>query len=123
MIQPLDVYFNRQYKVIARKLYDYVRLHDLDINLANRNNIIKMNSLIYNQLSSKLFNPMIRYAWYQSGYLENDPGTFRNVKEICFTLENDSCSMEKCSQLTFILCSWCQKSLCIHHFFIDYHIH
>ncbi|CAF3988058.1 unnamed protein product [Rotaria sp. Silwood1] len=25
MIQPLDVYFNRQYKVIARKIYDHIR--------------------------------------------------------------------------------------------------
>ena len=123
MIQPLDVYFNRQYKVIARKLYDYVRLHDLDINLAQRNNIIKMNSLIHNQLSSNLFNPMIRHAWFQSGYLKNNPGVFRNVKEICFTLENNSCSVKKCGEATFICCSWCQQSLCINHFFIDYHIH
>ena len=62
MIQPLDVYFNRQYKMIGRKLYEYVRLHCIDINLAQRNNIIKINSLMHNQLSSKEFNAMIKYA-------------------------------------------------------------
>jgi hypothetical protein len=123
MIQPLDVYFNRQYKLIARKLYDYVRLHDIDINLAQRNNIIKMNSLIYNQLSSKSFNRMIQYAWYQSGYLQHDPGPFKNVKEVCFTFEHNSCSVNKCDETTFICCSWCERSLCINHFFLDYHVH
>ena len=59
MIQPLDVYFNRQYKMIGRKLDEYVRLHCIDINLAQ---IIRMNSLIHNQLSSKEFNAMIKYA-------------------------------------------------------------
>ena len=48
--------------MIGRKLYEYVRLHCIDINLAQRNNIIKMNSLIHNQLSSKEFNAMIKYA-------------------------------------------------------------
>ena len=79
MIQPLDVYFNRQYKMIGRKLYEYVRLHSIDINLAQRNNIIKMNSLIHNQLSSKEFNTMIKYAWYKPGYLTAYPGNFRDV--------------------------------------------
>ena len=123
MIQPLDVYFNRQYKVIARKLYDYVRLHNMDINLAERNNIIKMNSLIHNQLSSKAFYRMIQYAWFQSGYLRNDPGAFKNVKEICFSFQSNSCSTDHCDEFTFICCSWCEKSLCINHFFVDYHIH
>jgi hypothetical protein len=122
-IQPLDVYFNRQYKVIARKLYDYIRLHNVDINLAQRNNIIKLNSLIHNQLSSKTFNCMIRYAWFQSGYLKNHPGTFKNVKELCFTFKDNSCSIDNCNETTFICCSWCEKSLCINHFFIDYHVH
>jgi hypothetical protein len=123
MIQPLDVYFNRQYKLIARKMYDYVRLHDIDINLAQRNNIIKMNSLIYNQLSSKLFTRMIQYAWFQSGYLKTDPGPFKNVKEICFTFEHYLCNVNNCNETTFICCSWCENSLCFNHFFLDYHIH
>ena len=92
MIRPLDVYFNRQYKLIARKMYDYVRLYGIEINLAQRNNIIRMNSLIDNQLSSKSFTRMIQYAWFQSGYLQADPGSFRNVKEACFTF---SCNVMK----------------------------
>jgi hypothetical protein len=64
MIQPLNIYFNLQYKVIARKFYYYIRLHNVGIKLAQRNNLIKMNSLIHNQLSSKTFNRMIQYTWF-----------------------------------------------------------
>ncbi|CAF5070504.1 unnamed protein product, partial [Rotaria sp. Silwood1] len=117
MIQPLDVYFNRQYKVIARKIYDHIRLRNSDINLCQRNNIIKLNSLIYNQLSSKHFNSMIKYAWFQSGYLKNDPGSFKNVKEVCFKFQDSSCNGNNCAEPTFIRCSWREKSLCIDHFF------
>ena len=123
LIHLLDVYLNRQYKVIARKLYDYVRLHQVDINLAERNNIIKINLLIHNQLSSKVFCPMIQYAWFQSGYLQADPGSFKNVKQMCFSFKDNSCNINNCDELTFICCSWCEESLCVNHFFVDYHIH
>ena len=39
MIQPLDVVWNRQYKYFIRQMYDHVRLHDLNVSLAQRNNI------------------------------------------------------------------------------------
>jgi Tc5 transposase C-terminal domain/Tc5 transposase DNA-binding domain/DDE superfamily endonuclease len=123
MIQPLDVYFNRQYKVIARRLSDHIRLYELDINLAHRNNIIKMNSLIFNQLSSRVFTRMIQYAWFRSGYLTTDPGSFQNVKEVCFTFTDYSCSVDNCNEMIFIQCSWCERLLCIYHFFTDYHFH
>ena len=123
MIQPLDVYFNRQYKVIARRLSDHVRLHDYDINLGQRNNIIKMNSLIHNQMSSKIFTRMIQYAWFRSGYLINDPGPLENVKQVCFSFKGYSCSENNCVEIAFIQCSWCARSLCICHFFTDYHLH
>ena len=61
-IQPLDVNFNRQWKVLARRIFDHVQLDDIAINLSERNNIIQLNSLIHNQLSSPQFVPMIKYA-------------------------------------------------------------
>ncbi|CAF1461217.1 unnamed protein product [Adineta ricciae] len=54
-IQPLDVFFNRQMKVIPRRLYDRVLLDELDINMSERNNIICLMSLTHNQLSAKVF--------------------------------------------------------------------
>ncbi len=40
-IQPLDRYYNRQMKNFIKILYHYVALEQLDINLWERNNIIK----------------------------------------------------------------------------------
>ncbi|CAF3472540.1 unnamed protein product [Rotaria sp. Silwood1] len=54
-IQPLDKYFNRQIKNLAKKLYNRVALDQLDINLHERNNIIKLVSLIHNQISAPIF--------------------------------------------------------------------
>ncbi|CAF2783611.1 unnamed protein product [Rotaria sp. Silwood2] len=42
MIQPLDVYYNRQHKKIVRRIYDHIRLNEIDINLSERNNLIKL---------------------------------------------------------------------------------
>ncbi|CAF3825931.1 unnamed protein product [Rotaria magnacalcarata] len=46
-IQPLDIYYNRQYKMIPRRVYDHVRVGEIDINLAERNNIIKLQPLVH----------------------------------------------------------------------------
>lgn len=65
-IQPLDRYFNRQMKILIKRLYHHVAIEQIDINLWERNNIIKLISLVYNQLSSSKFNKMIQYSWYCS---------------------------------------------------------
>ncbi|CAF1652580.1 unnamed protein product, partial [Adineta ricciae] len=77
-IQPLDKYFNRQIKNLAKKLYDRVALDQLDVNLHERNNINKLVSLIHNQLSAPVFKNMILYSWFASGYLKRDPSPFKN---------------------------------------------
>ena len=61
-IQPFDFYFNRQRKLIARRIFDYIQLDNIAINLSERNNIIHLNSLIHNQPSLSLFIPMIKYS-------------------------------------------------------------
>jgi len=124
MMQPCDVHYNRQYKYLVRRMYHHVRLYDLEVHLAQRNNIIKMNSLVYNQLSSPKFYPIIQYAWYQSGYLTTNPGTFENVKQICFSFNDNCCHLQRCADSTpFIKYAYCDKVLCVEHFFENYHIH
>ena len=121
-IQPLDVYFSRQFKAIVRKVYDHIRLDNIDINISQRNNI-KLNSVIHNQLSSKRLVPMIKYAWYKSGYIKDNPGAFQNVKQICFSFTDISCVQKGHNDTCFITCGWCQKTFCFHHFFEVYHMH
>ena len=123
LIQPLDVYFNRQWKAIARNAYDRVRLDELSINISERNNIIRLQSLIRNQMRSPIFVPMIKFAWYPSIYTKQNPSPFQNVKEACFSFISDSCSEQSCDQSPFITCSWCEKDLCFDHCIISYHTH
>lgn len=57
--QPLDKYFFRQYKVYCRKISDMVLLGSYNVDLHNRNEIIKMHSLVHNQFSSPRFEKLI----------------------------------------------------------------
>jgi hypothetical protein len=36
---------------------------------------------------------MINYAWFATGYLSKDPGHFNNVQEVCFSFDEDFCSL------------------------------
>ena len=94
MIQPLDITFNRQYKHIIRTIYDHVRLYDINCNLSQRNNIIKLTSLCYNQICSKNFIPIHRYSWFQGGYVEKDPGPYENVEQLCFRFQEYDCDFK-----------------------------
>ena len=123
-IPPLDKYFNRQIKVLVKKVYNRVALDQLNVNLHERNNIIKLVSLIHNQLSAPVFKPMILYSWHASRYLKNDPGPSQNVNEVCFsTLISHFCQTNICIEPPFIVCSWCWQKLCFNHFLIEYHFH
>ncbi|CAF5022839.1 unnamed protein product [Rotaria sp. Silwood1] len=124
-IQPLDKYFNRQIKNLAKKLYNRVALDQLDINLHERNNIIKLVSLIHNQISAPIFKNMILYSWFASGYLKKDPSPFKNVNDVCFpnSTTYQICQTNHCDESAFITCSWCSTKLCFNHFFIQYHFH
>ena len=104
-IQPLVVDFNRQYKMILRLIFNHVRLDDIHIHLAERNNLIKLNSLVHSQMKSKAFESMIIYAWHRSRYLKTDPGPYQNVKDVCFTFEKDKCCVENCINGQIIRCS------------------
>ncbi|CAF3901248.1 unnamed protein product [Rotaria sp. Silwood1] len=117
IIQPLDIYYNRQHKKIVRRIYDHLRLDEIDINLSERNNLSKLQSLAHSQMCSKAFQPMIKYAWFKAGFLKHDPRPFRNVNDICFIFQTDRCHEESCIDGPMIRCSWCQQELCFTHFF------
>ncbi|CAF3463547.1 unnamed protein product, partial [Rotaria sp. Silwood2] len=80
-IQPLDRYFFRQWKYFKQSICDRVAIDEIEIDITARNNILKMHSLILNQLTARKFSSMIKCSWYSSGYLLNDPGPFENVQD------------------------------------------
>jgi len=125
LVQPCDVYFFRQWKYFAKKISNFIILHYInEINIHERNNITKLHCLIHNQLSASAFKNMIKYAWWKSTYPVSKPEAFKNVKQICFTFQqNQSCYTENCITSAFICCSHCSNFICFSHFFIDFHSH
>jgi hypothetical protein len=122
LVQPLDVFFFRFWKLIVKRMFNEVILHGSKINLKERNNTIMMHSLIHNQLSAPAFSPLISYAWFRAGYT-SERIAFRSVLDICFPKQSIPCSQPNCKAHSFISCSWCTSFLCFNHFFVDYHNH
>ena len=84
-LQPLDILFNRQMKSIFRYMYGCIHLDQSPISMSETNNIIKLVSLCYSQVSSQLFHGLVEYAWYACGYSMTDLGPFPTVEDVCFT--------------------------------------
>ena len=117
-VQPLDVFFFRQWKSFVKKISDHVIMEDLNIQFFQRDNILTLQSLVHNQFSASRFNPFIRQAWVKAGYL-NIVEDVENPVRICF----DHLSACFCEQSAVIRCSWCDQQLCFKHFFEKYHTH
>ena len=92
------------------------------INLHERNNIIKLQSLIYNQLSSPRYNNLFKYSWYKSGYLKDKLLHFDNPIHYCFK-NCESFYALMCDNEAVIKCAWCTKSLCIQDFCIHFYVY
>ncbi|KAG5320519.1 SETMR methyltransferase, partial [Acromyrmex heyeri] len=68
-IQLLDVYGFRIWKNFAKRFSDIILLLESNINLHERNNIIKLHSMIHNQLSSPRCHNLFKYSWFKYSWL------------------------------------------------------
>lgn len=115
MIQPLDVYFFRQLKILVRRLSDVVRTSAEPVRLHDRQFIIKMISFCYNQLCAPIFEDMIIYAWQKPGYaVPRKINSFQSVINISFRTSQD-CEFPGCENIPIIVCAFCQLNLCFTH--------
>jgi len=124
-VQPLDVYFFRQYKLLARKLTDPLRGSE---KLRDRIIIMKMHSFIYNQLSASVFQPMLYFAWQRSGYtVPNKIERFDNVLSINFSIGLEDCKgmiqNQPCKSSAILKCVHCNAFLCVRHCLDPLHYH
>src|SRR5687768_4314096 len=112
--QPLDVYGFRIWMRFVKKISDRVLLDKIDIKLFHRNNIIKLQSLVHNQLSSEKFINVFKYSWFACEYTDCRPEKFENPVEYCFKIDGKKCAYThlSCDFCPFINCSWCEKTLC-----------
>jgi len=122
IIQPLDVFGFRIWKNFVRTFSDNVILQEENINLHSRNEIIKLQSLTQNQLSSPRFKNLFKYSWFKSGYVETRPDHFQNPVEYCyFKTEKHVPKCSICGKAAFMRCAWCGEYFCFKHFYEDYH--
>ena len=122
LCQPCDIYFFRQVKNLVSRFQNANTLIAENREISDRENIIKLHSIIHNQLSSPVFKKMIQYAWYASQLTlpAYEKPTFRNVNEVCFPsyLAVKKCI---CTAQVFIACSWCRINFCFQCFYDNCH--
>ena len=63
---------------------DSVILLDYDLNLHIRNNIIKLQSLVHNQLFSPRYRSLLQYSWFKNDAVAEKPGEFENPVDFFF---------------------------------------
>ncbi|XP_043472738.1 uncharacterized protein LOC122505293 [Leptopilina heterotoma] len=114
-IQPLDVYGFRPWKNFVKHFSDSVILYDFEVNLHLRNNILKLQSVTHNQLSSPRFINLFKYGWYKSGYILEKPPKCDTPVAYCFKSCDTVCHY--CGDNAFFRCAWCTKFMCFEHFF------
>lgn len=129
-IQPLDVYFNLQYKKFVKFVFEAAMDPSSGVPisyLTSREGIINTHSLIWNQFASEAYTDMLRYAWHNTDphwsfdEMVNHPKP-RGVIEIQFeNLNASKCQHHDhdegpCQRPAYIRCAHCGKNLCIKHF-------
>ena len=83
-IQLLGVFGFQIWKNFVRHFSDNVILMNSDVNLHLRNNIIKLQSLIHNELSSPRYINIFKQGWFKSNYIDKKPENFDNPVEFGF---------------------------------------
>uniref|UniRef100_A0A1I7ZR97 DDE-1 domain-containing protein n=2 Tax=Steinernema glaseri TaxID=37863 RepID=A0A1I7ZR97_9BILA len=115
MVQPLDLYFNRQLKDYYRKLTAMATRGDPDFIVSVRKNMATLLNITMKQFSAPRFKNMIQYAWYAAGFTDVHPEPFTTPARYAFNLGGTDriCS---CGSFAVIRCAICEKPFCIKHF-------
>ena len=119
LFQPLDVFGFYFWKNYIRRFSDIVILTKSETDLHSRDSILKLQSLVHNQLSSPRYVNTWKYGWFKSGYLQTCPENFDNPVEFAFDEGKTKCDI--CGGIAVVRCSWCKKNLCFKHFYEEYH--
>lgn len=114
-IQPLDRFGFRPWKSYSKQFSDYVRINNVEFHgnesLQTRNNVLKLQAIIHNQLSSPRFINMWKYAWYKCGYMDGDEPKFIHPITFAFKFNLEDC---KCGKVAMVRCAWCKNFMCFY---------
>ena len=120
VIQPTDVYFFRHYKSFFRRISDHVIAARIEMQVFQRNSILKIQALVHCQFRSPRFSSFIQYAWFKAGYAAEGPA-HETPLQFCFPKAVTVCS--HCSRYSLLRCGWCKLPLCFDHLLIaDVHL-
>lgn len=118
MIQPLDVGGFRSIKAFMRNISDHVLVESIEFSLFQRDNILRLWTLIHNQFRSPRFKAFLRYAWHKAGYTDIRIPYDAPV-QFCFDKGIEMCSEAACGHYRLIKCGWCKRDLCFDHFIVS----
>lgn len=123
-MQPEDLSLFHPWKDFVKRFINHCLITRSEITVHLRNNVLKLQSLIHNQFSSNVFEPMFKYGWYKAGF-PVEYIQYESLKEICFNFNQPNCSTVSCKRLSFMQCAYtnCSKVLCVDCFFTSYHFH
>uniref|UniRef100_A0A914QVY8 HTH CENPB-type domain-containing protein n=1 Tax=Panagrolaimus davidi TaxID=227884 RepID=A0A914QVY8_9BILA len=111
-LQPLDVFFNRQFKALYRVMSDKIRRRFNDLfKVYDRKGIGRLLHLCFSQLAADRFHDMIKFAWFKAGYIKERPAPFLTPVAYCFDLMDakSTCEVGDCFDRAFIKCANCTK--------------
>ena len=61
------------------------------VDMFQRNNMIKLQSMVYFQFRALIYSNNIRYAWYKSGLAQTQPYALETALQYCFPQKVQQC--------------------------------
>lgn len=115
--QPLDLFFFYHYKKVVKDITEYVRRQYVnemsDLRPDNRYFIIKLHSVVYNQVSCCIYQKMRKYAWKVCGFEFNEPiDKFFNFQQIMLNTAIGKKCVHHSQSMALMRCSYCALRLC-----------
>lgn len=112
-LQPFDVYFNRPFKDLIRRVLAKVRWQENDYTLADRENVLKVLDMIWFQCNAPRFVNFVKYSWFRAGYIQEHPPEFMTPVQFCLECKGyGKCEVDSCTKFCFMRCAHCEKLYC-----------
>uniref|UniRef100_A0AC34GIY4 Transposase n=1 Tax=Panagrolaimus sp. ES5 TaxID=591445 RepID=A0AC34GIY4_9BILA len=118
--QPCDVYFMRPFKNFIR-LFTCKAQREKTFAISDRRGMATILDCTIGQFAAPVFQPMIQYAWYAAGYLEERPPPFDTPVKVCFDSIDIHAHCSSCEKRPFIKCAHCMEFFCFEHFVLNLH--
>lgn len=112
-LQPADLYFNRSFKELIRRVFIKIRWQHNDFDLEKRANLLDIVDMIWFQCKAPRFKNFVKYSWYRAGYIQEHPPEFETPAQFCLDFQGYvTCEADSCSNFCFLRCSHCGLHYC-----------